>query len=289
MMRFYKKALLFYLLSALGLLVAVVALSVVLLINGIDLLASRAYTLIFVFVVFMVVLWLALRANAIAQKEQLRQLSLLDEKCDPQAFLKAQEHSYRKALRVKRLCGRYGVVALVERQNHAVALDAAGETDEALREITELASAELNKKREYYRSLVSLNKAAFILKKGETGVADAREAIELARENIERNAEQIPVVLRQNYNSVATVVEYRTDVAQGINLDNAFDFFKKQLNVGVTLRQKLVCRRAVADIYERLGDAAARRAELEIIARDGGSLAIAREAAEQLAQLPAAE
>lgn len=214
--------------------------------------------------------------------ELSRLIHLLDEECDPLGYLAGHEYAYKKALKIRR--GNMMPYALLERQDHAVALSDLGEHDQAIQVLEPIIAAKA--KPQWLGAVVIAHTSlasVYLARDGANSAEKALEQLRLATERIGQTKDAAMFINMQGFSSSVTLTEYQIDALKGQNLDAALDYFKKSVSSTATLREQLFCRRYLAMIYEKQGHAEQARAEYEIIAARGNRLFIAAEARERLA------
>lgn len=219
------------------------------------------------------------RANAC----YARILRILDEQCDPEAFLEAQRVIYRRACGTKRIRSAAGMNAAVVRMNHAVGLSFAGRHKEAVEELQAILALPVKKNKDYLHSLCHVNLAMFLARRGEDG------DIAAAREHIRKAGEHLKGIGQSNSALSGEIVraEYMADTAEGKNSEAALEYFSKNLKNASVVRAEAAYRYQLALIYRRQGDNNSERTHLEFVAQTAPKAYIGKQAAARLAELSA--
>lgn len=274
MLRFSKAAFRFFLLSCLLLYIAFFVIGLFLVKNCVST-DPPLGLLTLGFLVLSILLTRSVRK--MAANEYYRLLRLLDQDCDPLGYLAAHEYAYNKALKTRR--GRAMPFALVERQNHAVALNDCGEHEQAIQVLEAVIAA--GSKPLWQGAIVTAHTglaSVYLARDGANGVEKAREQLRLAADAVSKAEGMTVSANTQVYSSRVTYIEYVIDVLEGKNLDAALDYFKKSVSSAAPLLEQLSCRRYLAMIHEKQGHADQARAEYEIVAARANGLYIAAKA-----------
>ena len=210
-------------------------------------------------------------------------LRILDEQCDPEAFLEAQRVIYRRACGTKRIRSAAGMNAAVVRMNHAVGLSFAGRHKEAVEELQAILALPVKKNKDYLHSLCHVNLAMFLARRGEDG------DIAAAREHIRKAGEHLKGIGQSNSALSGEIVraEYMADTAEGKNSEAALEYFSKNLKNASVVRAEAAYRYQLALIYRRQGDNNSERTHLEFVAQTAPKAYIGKQAAARLAELSA--
>lgn len=239
-----------------------------------------AYFLLAGFVLVLVwAIFCARRANA----SYARTVRILDEQCDPEEFLKAQQKIYRNACKIKCIRSAVSMNAVIVRTNQAVALSFAGRHSEAMDEINAILALPAKKNKDYFHGLCHINMAIFLARHGDEGdFASAREHIRKAGEHIRATGQASSTLSGEIVRAGYTV-----DAAEGKNPEATLEYFSKHLESASAARAEASYRYQLALICRQQGDTANERTHLESVAQTAPKAYIGKQAAARLAELPA--
>ena len=218
-----------------------------------------------------------------ATSDYMRMLQLLNEQCDPEAFLNAQQKLYARACRLKKIRSISSLPAVTIRMNQAVALSFAGRHNEAMDEVNAILALPVKKDKDYFHGLCHINLSIFHARRSEDGDMAA------AREHLKEAGECLKTVGQLHSTLYGEIIraEYMIDSAEGRNLEAALDYFRKNLEIAPVARAAAANRYQLALIYRRLGDSANERSNLESVAQTVPKAHIGKLAASRLAELSA--
>lgn len=221
--------------------------------------------------------------NSLANKCYMKRTSLLNDRCDPKAFLKANEYTYRRALRVRRITKPRHWAAVTIFNNQIIALLAAGQHEEALRTIDLLDSRVQNSKNYADAPVFCLTAraSAYLQRNAGGDIAAARECVVKARELLGKQS------IAENIANSVTVLEYRLDAVEGKNLQTCLEYFTRQADNSPSARVEAIWRNVIALIYRQLGDTENERAQLETVVQKAPEMHIGKQAAQRLEALSA--
>jgi len=246
-----------------------------------DVVAGQFGGVIFAVCVLLVIL-LARFCVKRADRAYRSMLSILNEECDPEAFIEAHDGVYRTACKRRRISRSRDMYAVVARVDHSVALSCAGQHREAIGEIHSLLGIPITLREESLRCMLHSYLAAFYLSRGEEGdAASAREQLEKARSYMTSDTSG------GSRSGELTRIEYRLNIAEGENLASALDYFGKCADNSQSLRERAANRWLMGLAKEKLGDIPGARAEYEYVAQNAPKTEIGKRAAARLAELPA--
>ena len=203
--------------------------------------------------------------------------AILADDCDPEYYLEAYLDVRENGKKLK------STVFLTE-SSYATGLFLAGRTEEAREIINALiVRPDFSRQRVMDRADCYIDIGLFSLALGE--LTTVHSAIESAEEILET----IPVGT-PDYNRLfreITRLRLRTDVAEG-NCEEAREYFEENGREYNTPYTRVNRMNTLANIYRATGETELLRKSLSYIAENGGTLAIARKAREELTTLPPA-
>jgi len=230
-----------------------------------------------------IILWAGF-CHRLANKSFMKRISLLNDQCDPESFLKANEHSYKKAIKARlRIRPRRRAAAFIQNY-HSVALISAGRYEEAFK-ATELLSMRTRNSAgctDFYAICFTCNASALIWRNADGDIAAARECIEKVKEMSGKYYNNSGEIANE-----VTRLEYRLDAAEGKNLQGCLEYFTRQADNASCVRAEAAYRSEMAFICRQLGDTENERAQLEIVAQKAPKMHLGKQAAERLAELSA--
>lgn len=244
---------------------------------------TQTFGIVCVGLMFLLIIVWANICHRLANKSYEKRISLLNDSCDPEAFLKANEYSYKKALKVKRFRKPRHRVAAYIQNYHFVALIVAGRREEVMQAVELLrvrtqGSAQYS---EFYATCLTNLAAAFIQDGSEGDIAAAKQYIEKAKELLSKR--NVPGYVADEI----TRLEYRLDAVEGKNLQGCLEYFTRHVDNAAFTRAEVGSRNVMALIYRQLGDAENERAQLEIVAQKAQKMYIGKQAAQRLEELSA--
>ncbi|MBE6760558.1 MAG: hypothetical protein E7554_10850 [Ruminococcaceae bacterium] len=211
---------------------------------------------------------------------------VLDEQCDPEAFLEAQRRDYKNACSIRKIDCESRADGVAARINQAVALSFAGRHTEAIGEIDSILAIPVDDSKrsgQRLRCRCHIFRAVFLA--GRNGDGD----IAAAREHIRKAGEHLRAVGQADGALSGEIIRagYTVDAVEGRNPEAALEYFGRYLERASVVRTEAACRYQLALIHRQLGDTANERAQLEAVARTAPKAYIGKQAAARLAGLSA--
>lgn len=228
------------------------------------------------------VLWANL-CNGLANRELDRRLAMLNDRCTPEAFLKANQYSYRKALKTKRFCKPRHRVAAVIMNLHIVAMMSAGRHEETMQaiELLKARTQGIDAYNDFYAVCLQSLAATAVQRNAEGDIALAKGYLEQAKEFARGHN------VSDSTAGAIIRTEYRIEAAEGKNLQVCLDYFTKLSQSSPYNRAEAVDHYVLASIYRQLGDTENERVQLEIVTQKAPGLYVGKLAACRLAEMSA--
>ena len=235
---------------------------------------------------FLVCLFMVIWANfcnGLANKCYTKRISLLNDQCDPEVFLKENKYSYKKALKVRRFTKPRQRAAAIIQNYQIIALIIAGRYEEALQaeELLSKCAQNSNNYADIRAVCLICRASAYIYRNAEGDIAAAREHVIKAKELLGKRS------IASNIADGVTLLEYRLDAVEGKNLQGCLEYFTRQAENAADVRGETHCRDYMALIFRQLGDTENERAQLELAAQKAPKTEIGKRAAARLAELAA--
>ncbi len=232
-------------------------------------------------VLFLGLLVLTVVIAALTMQNYKHLLAVLMEQCDPERYLAEYAPRYEKACRSmeKSLLSSSATDASWPAYglNYAVGLSAAGDTQGAIRMTFEVLTwmsqhRGTPKRFEAVSALAYGNLAGYYLATGDC--VNGRQYLQVAKEWLEKNKKRASFA---EHASLILYNEYYLLFLQG-EVAQAQYFFETSLFCAQTRKTEMSQRMALAKIYAAQDETEKQREQLEIVARQGGTLAIAKDA-----------